>query len=520
MFWETVDERADEQAVDDLVRTRTWAQLADRSTRLAHLLRTGFGVGPGGHVAMVLGNRVEFVELILASLFSGTWITPVNWHLTAGEITYILDDSDATVVFCDEEHEAVTREAAGDRRVVLVGTALDTALDTVTTERFPLDGPAGGQMIYTSGTTGRPKGVKRRVQASVGEQLRALQTAGDVLGLDGQGPHLVTGPLHHAAPLGFAVMDLYNGASLVLMPRWDDAEALELITDRHIRHTHLVPTMFVRLLRMPDDVRAAFHPPSLELALHGAAPISEAVKRRMIDWWGDVLVEYWGASEGGVVTLVGAAEWLTHPGTVGRPTRTHEVVVRSPEGEPLPAGEIGRLWCRNLLTDEVFSYHRDAPKTAASFLGPGEYTIGDLGWVDDDGYVYLADREANMIISGGVNIYPVEVEHVLIEHPAVADATVFGIPDDEWGESVKAAVELTVDTKGAASTALADEIVSFAREHLAAYKVPRSIDFHDQLPRQTTGKIYTRLLRDPYWSHRRSDAPAPAGPQDDEAAGH
>jgi long-chain acyl-CoA synthetase len=520
MFRETVAERPDEVAVDDLVRTRTWAQLADRSTRLAHLLRSGYGVAPGGHVAMIVGNRVELVELVLASLFAGAWITPINWHLTAAEITYILEDSASSVVFCDDEHEHLARAAAGARPIVRVGAALDAALDAARDEPMAVDGPAGGTMLYTSGTTGRPKGVKRAGQPSIAGQLGALPAAGRVLGLDGSGPHLVTGPLYHAAPLGFAVMDLHNGAPLVLMPRWDEREALGLIDRRRVAHTHLVPTMFVRLLRLPDEERARHDLSSLRVVLHGAAPISVAVKRRMIAWWGEVLVEYWGASEGGVVTLVDSADWLAHPGTVGRPTRTHSVVARSADGAALPTGETGVLWCRNLVSDQVFAYHHDATKTAASFRGPGEYTIGDLGWVDVDGYVHLADRVSNMIISGGVNIYPAEVEHVLIEHPAVADAAVFGIPDDEWGESVKAAVELEAGVAAATPAqlaALTEEILAFARTTLAGYKVPRSVDIHEHLPRQPTGKILTRQLKAVYWpeSGVGSGAPAAALHEDD-----
>jgi len=283
----------------------------------------------------------------------------------------------------------------------------------------------------------------------------------------------------------------------VVMPRFDEAETLRLVEERQVRNTHLVPTMFVRLLRLPDDERYGFDPSSLHTVLHGAAPVSVAVKQRMIEWWGEVLVEYWGASEGGVVTLVGSAEWLSRPGTVGRPIATHEVFAADPDGERLPPGENGTLWCRNLLVDEVFAYHGDDAKTAAAFSGPGTYTIGDIGRVDEDGYVYLADRASNMIISGGVNIYPAEIEQVLIEHPAVADVAVFGIPDPEWGESVKAAVELVDGV--AASPELEADILAFGRERLAGYKVPRSIDVEDELPRQPSGKLLVRLLRDRYW---------------------
>jgi long-chain acyl-CoA synthetase len=258
--------------------------------------------------------------------------------------------------------------------------------------------------------------------------------------------------------------------------------------------------MFVRLLRLPEDERARFAAPKLDLVLHGAAPVSVAVKRRMIEWWGEVFVEYWGATEGGVNTLVDSAEWLDHPGTVGRALPAFEIFAIDAAGRQLPPGETGDLYCRDTRFARAFEYHGDPEKTNAAYLEPGVFTIGDIGSVDENGWVYLADRKSSMIISGGVNIYPAEVEHVLQEHPAVADVGVFGIPDDEWGESVKAAVELVPGREP--SPELAGEILAFARERLAAYKVPRSIDFEDELPRHATGKLYTRRLRDRYWQGR------------------
>jgi long-chain acyl-CoA synthetase len=334
----------------------------------------------------------------------------------------------------------------------------------------------------------------------LGAALANLGTLGANVGLDGSGPHLVTGPMYHASPLMFAVYDNANGSPIVIMPRWDEALALELIQEREIAHTHLVPTMFVRLLRLPADVRERFRAPKLDLVLHGAAPVAVAVKRRMIEWWGEVFVEYWGATEAGVNTLVDSADWLAHPGTVGRALPAFEIFAVDAEGRRLPPGEVGDLYCRQKTLDRVFEYHGDPEKTARAFLEPGVFTIGDVGRVDADGYVYLADRKSNTIISGGVNIYPAEVEHVLLEHPAVADAGVFGIPDDEWGESVKAAVELAPGVEG--SRELEAEILEFARGRLAGYKVPRSLDFEDELPRHPTGKLYTRLLRDRYWRGR------------------
>ena len=501
MFSHLDPARLDQVAIDDLTHQRTWAELADRAARLGRFLRHDLGLAAGEHAAVVMGNRVEYLDVLLGALVSGVWVAAVNWHLTAPEIAFILEDSGARVVIVDPEHEPVVREAVArtgaSTPVVVAGPELEALLASAPSEPFGSDDPAGGTMFYTSGTTGRPKGVKRAGSKTLGARIIASGAAGRGLGLDGGGAHLVTGPLYHAAPIGFAVMDLFNGAPMVVMPRWDAAAALDLIDARAVRNTHLVPTMFVRLLRLDDERRAAFQGTSLHTVLHGAAPIAPAVKHQMIAWWGPVLVEYWGASEGGVVTLVGSEEWLDHPGTVGRATPTHEVFAVDADGRRLPAGETGTLHCRNTVVDQVFEYHNDPVKTAAAFAGPGTYSIGDVGRVEADGHVYLSDRAANMIISGGVNIYPAEIEHALAEHPAVGDVAVFGIPDDEWGEQVKAAVELAPGIE--ASDALVDDLLAFARTRLAGYKVPRTIDFEDELPRYPTGKLFTRLLRDRYW---------------------
>jgi long-chain acyl-CoA synthetase len=487
-------------ALDDGVRRRTRAELLDRATRLGRAWRA-LGVPVGGHVATLLGNRAEAVEAVLAATDAGVWVTPVNRHLTLQEVRYVLEDSGARVVLTDADHEAVARAAAGSRTVLVAGDELDATLLDADPEPFALDGPAGGTMLYTSGTTGRPKGVRRAVASDLGAQLRSLTASGRPLGLRGAGPHLVSGPLHHAAPLGYALIDLHNGAPLVVMPSWDERRALELIEGHRVTTTHLVPTMFVRLLRLPDAERAAFDPSSLETVLHGAAPISRSVKERMIEWWGPVLVEYWGGSEGGYVTVATTEDWLAHPGTVGRPVSSATVYAGDADGTPLTTGETGRLWCRTGRTGHVFEYHRAPEKTEAAHAGPGTYTLGDIGRVDADGFVYLSDRAADTIISGGVNIYPTEVAQVLAEHPAVADVAVFGVPDEEWGEQVKAAVELLPGYHP--GDALAEELRAFARRHLAGYKVPRTVDFEATLPRYPTGKLHTRVLRDRYWDADR-----------------
>jgi len=491
----------DAPALDDLERTRTRAELVDRATRGGHLLRAA-GVGPGDAVALLLGNRVELVELATAAVLAGVRYTAVNWHLTADEVRYVVGDSGARLLVTEPTYAAVAAAATDglDVDVVVAGPQLDALLADAADAPFPLDGPAGRSMLYTSGTTGRPKGVLRTGPTSVADQLAALAAVGRGVGLDGGGPHLVTGPLYHAAPLGFAVGDLHAGAELVLMPRFDAAGTLALIDERAVRTTHLVPTMFVRLLRLDAAERAAFDGGSLRTVLHGAAPVSPPVKARMIEWWGPVLVEYWGTSEAGVFTVVTSTDWLEHPGTVGRAVRHYEVVAVDAAGADLPPGEVGTLYCRHRSQERVFEYHGAPGKTADAHRDGGGFTMGDIGRVDEDGFVYLADRAANVIISGGVNIYPAEVEHVLAEHPAIADVAVFGVPDDEWGEQVKAAVELRPGVEP--SAALEADVLAFARARLAGYKVPRSIDVEDELPRHPTGKLYTRLLRDRYWTGR------------------
>jgi long-chain acyl-CoA synthetase len=494
-------QRPDDIALDDLSRQRTWRELDERVRRLARLLRDDLGLRPGDHAALLMGNRLEAVELVFAAIQAGVWLTPVNHHLTGEEVAYILADSGARVVFADPEHEMTARGAAGGidpkPTVLVAGEPLDAVVADADDAPLPKSGPPGATMIYTSGTTGKPKGVQRARAGTVAKAVNGAVAAGAALGLDGGGPHLVTGPLYHAAPLLFAAYDMMAGAPVVIMPRWDAHVTLDLIESRAIRQTHLVPTMFVRMLRLPDDVRAAFDPGSLALVLHGAAPISPETKRAMIEWWGPVIVEYWGATESGVCTLVDSPDWLAHPGTVGKASANFEVFAVDDAGKRVAKGSPGTLYARHKKLKAPFEYHGASEKTRDAYRTDGSFTTGDVGRVDDDGYVYLLDRRSHTIISGGVNIYPAEVEAALSRHPAVADVAVFGIPDDEWGEQVKAAVELRSPYEP--SEKLAAELIAFAREHLAGYKVPRSIDFEAQLPRHTTGKLYTRLLRDRYW---------------------
>ena len=345
MLLETARDHPDEIALDDTTRRRTWRELVDRCARTARVLAEA-GVAPGGHAAVLMDNRVEYVEILLGAVMAGVWLTPINRHLQADEIAYILEDSGARLVFVDDDSAQHARSAGVP--LLRAGDELESAIAAVAPRSADgelsgpvLDAPAGAAMIYTSGTSGRPKGVKRVRRATVGETLAGFVDAGRALGLDGSGPHLVTGPLYHAAPLMFAVYDLAAGAPMTIMPRWNERHFLELASQRRARHTHLVPTMFVRLLRALDAEPTLGRPPCLDLVLHGAAPIPPEVKRRMIDWWGPVLREYWGATEGGVCTLVDSEDWHDHAGTVGRAMGDWEVFAVGDHGRRLPPGEEG-----------------------------------------------------------------------------------------------------------------------------------------------------------------------------------
>jgi len=340
-------------------------------------------------------------------------------------------------------------------------------------------------MLYTSGTTGRPKGVFRKnLAARRGSIDHGYEP-------DGGDRHLLTGPLYHAAPLGFSLkVPLAHGATVVMMDAWDAEEALRLIDGYRVTHTHMVPTMFHRLLALPDDTRSRYDVSSLCFVVHGAAPCPAVVKRRMIDWLGPIITEYYAATEGSG-TSCDSKTWLERPGTVGLPAEG-QVLICDEAGEPLPRGEVGLVHLRSPEASR-FEYFKDTEKTEASFRGD-HYTLGDVGYLDEDGYLYLTDRSANLIISGGVNIYPAEVDEILLEHPSVGDAATIGVANDEWGEEVLAVVEPAPGVVG--SEALAWELVEHCRDRLAHYKCPRRVEFVDELPRHDNGKIYKRLLRE------------------------
>jgi long-chain acyl-CoA synthetase len=355
-------------------------------------------------------------------------------------------------------------------------------------------------MFYTSGTTGRPKGV-RSTAFAVGQSVAArsamLEGLAGLFRIPRGGSVLVNSPLYHGGPFLFSLLPAGLGATVILRQRFDPAETLRLIDEHAITTAYFVPTHFVRLLRVPEEERAAFDGSSLQAVYHTAAPCPPEVKRQMLEWWGPVIHELYAATETGALgTFITGDEWLKKPGSVGRAMPVVEILVLGEKGERLGTNETGQIYVRNLMGGD-FEYHGAPEKTAAAHLEPGVMTVGDVGYLDEDGFLFLCDRKIDMIISGGVNIYPAEIEAVLVTHPAVADAAVIGVPNEEFGEEVKAVVELAPGHE--ASDALAAELATFARERLAGYKVPRSVEFEDHLPRTPTGKLLKRELRDPYW---------------------
>jgi long-chain acyl-CoA synthetase len=476
---------------------RTYGSLNERANRIVRALRRR-GLGAGDAVALLCPNRPEFVEVYLATQRAGMRLTPVNWHLTGPEAGYIVGDCDAKAFVADARCADVARDAVDGATTLAARFAVGGPIDgfegyedaIAAEDGTDIDDPSQGTtMLYTSGTTGRPKGVERRggmsVKATTGIVMHGY-LEGDV--------HLCTGPLYHAAPLLFSLaIPLVAGVKIVVMDGWEAHAALELITEHGVTHTHMVPTMFHRLLALPDDVRAGADVRSVRSIWHGAAPCPVAVKQRMIEWFGPIVSEYYSATEG-LGTFVDSRTWLEHPGTVGKPYPADQVVIGDEEGTPLPADEVGIVWLK-AATIGRFEYHGDPDKTSSTYRGD-YFTVGDLGYLDADGFLYLTDRSADLVISGGVNIYPAEVDAVLLEHPAVADVATIGVPSEEWGEEVKAVVELR--DPSSARPELEAELIEFCRQRLAHYKCPHSIDFVAELPRSDTGKVYRRRLRDGY----------------------
>jgi long-chain acyl-CoA synthetase len=478
---------------------RSFRELNENANRLARALRAR-GLQPGDSVAITCGNRPEFAEAIYACQRSGLRYTPVNWHLTGDEAAYIVGDCEAKALIAEARFADTMTRAAELSPNASVRLAIDGDIPGFASYAAALaeqDGrdieapELGNRMLYTSGTTGRPKGVARPKSYTVARSP-TLSAAGYAPG-KGQ-LHLCTGPLYHAAPLAFScTLPLSEGVGVVLMERWDAEEALRLIERYRITHTHMVPTMFHRLLRLPEEARRRYDISSLVYIIHGAAPCPVATKKALIEWLGPIVWEYYAATEG-AGTNVGPDEWLKRPGTVGKPATAGHVLILDEQGQPCRPNQQGTVYLR-VIRGAEFEYHGDPEKTEGARRGD-HFTLGDVGYLDDDGYLFLTDRSAHLIISGGVNIYPAEVEAVLLQHPLVHDAGVIGVPNEEWGEEVKAVVELSPAAR--ADAAFATELLAFCRQRLAHFKCPRSIDFVEHLPRHDNGKLYKQKLREQY----------------------
>jgi long-chain acyl-CoA synthetase len=487
--------------------TVTYGALENATNRLAQLFRAR-GLKPGDHIALLMENQKRFYEVCWAAQRAGLYFTAISTRLTAPEAAYIVNDCGARLLVASN---AMGKVAAGlPGQVPAVETLLMTdgalpgfecyedAVAAMPAERIA-DETSGVDMLYSSGTTGRPKGVKLPLSGEPIDFVSAQGMASRMLyGFDETTVYLSPAPLYHAAPLRFNMWVMRVGGTCVIMEHFDPEEFLRLVEAYRVTHTQLVPTMFVRMLKLPEAVRMKYDVSSLKVAIHAAAPCPIEVKRAMIGWWGPILMEYYAGTEGNGSTFINSEDWLKHPGSVGRSlvARLHIV---GENDEELPPGEPGIIYFSG---GPEFSYHNDPEKTAQTRNGQGWSTLGDVGYVDEEGFLYLTDRKAFMIISGGVNIYPQEVENLLIGHPRVADVAVFGVPNEEYGEEVKAVVQ-PMDWADA-GPALEAELIAYAREHLAHLKCPRSVDFEQELPRHPTGKLYKRLLRDRYWGKKES----------------
>jgi long-chain acyl-CoA synthetase len=506
-FWALAAARPDHLAlVDPDGREVRAGELLASANRLVHGLRA-LGLQTGDSVAMLLPNSREVFELYLAVLQAGFYLVPINWHLVGPEIAYILQDCEAKAFVAHARFADVARAAADEigfpaaGRVAVGGdipgfrpyAELQAGQPTST----PPERTTGAVMNYTSGTTGRPKGVRRPLPGVPPETMAT--SFGGMLFLFRLQPfddnvHICGSPLYHTAVLVFAGGAIHIGHTVVVMDKWTPEDMLALIDHRRVTNTHMVPTQFVRLLALPPEVKARYDVSSLRHMVHAAAPCPPEVKRAMLGWWGPVIDEYYAASEGGG-TLVTAEEWLQKPGTVGKPWPISEIAIFDDDGNRIEEPNvIGTVYMS--MGTASFEYHKDQEKTKKNRIG-SFFTVGDVGLIDEDGFLFLRDRKIDMIISGGANIYPAEIENVLLSHPKVGDAAVFGIPHEDWGEEVKAVIEPAEGIE--ANDELAAEILAFCGDKLAKFKTPKTVDFTNEMPRDPNGKLYKRKLRDPYW---------------------
>jgi long-chain acyl-CoA synthetase len=497
--------------VDPDERLWTRGELVAASHRVSHGLRA-LGLQRGDAVAICAPNCAEYYLVHFACQELGLYLVPLNWHLAPAEIAYIARDSEARVFVAHERIEAAAKALAdspipASHRFAVGRLAGFRPFEEIGANQPATPPPgrsAGAVMNYTSGTTGHPKGVRRPLPAADPDTAAGAMTG--LLSLFGIQPetgnvHLAGSPLYHTAVLVWSQTSLHHGHAVVLMDKWEPEPCLRLIEKYRVTTTHMVPTQFHRMLALPAEVRARYDCSSTRHMVHAAAPCPPDVKRRMLEWWGDSIWEYYAATEGGG-TLISPQEWLRYPGSVGRIWPGTDVRVFDDSGRELPTGEQGTIYFKVPASGD-FEYKGDAEKTRKNRLRTerGEYfTVGDVGYFNSDGYLFLCDRKIDMIISGGANIYPAEIENALLAHPKVADVAVFGIPNDDWGEEIKAVVEPAPGI--AAGPDLTRELLEFCAERLARMKWPRSIDYLPELPRDPNGKLYKRKLRDPYWAGR------------------
>ncbi|HEX4183005.1 MAG TPA: acyl-CoA synthetase [Caulobacteraceae bacterium] len=486
-------------------KSLSYAQLNDNSNRLAQYLYAQ-GLRRGDHIAILMENNLRFMEVCWAALRSGLYFTTINRYLPPDEAAYIVTDCGAKVIVSS----LAKADVAGPLAALIPSCPGRLMVDGVV-ERWesyedaiaqhpaePLEREwLGEAMLYSSGTTGRPKGILRPLSdATPGEGglLRAARLARYNMSADMV--YLSPAPLYHAAPNAYVISTLFAGGTVVIMERFDALLALQLIEKHRVTHSQWVPTMFVRMLKLPKEAREPFDLSSHQVAIHAAAPCPVDVKRQMIEWWGPILYEYYAGTEGSGSTFITSEDWLQHPGSVGR-AALGVVHICDEDGRELPPGEAGTVYFER--EEIAFVYHNDPAKTRAAQHPdhPTWSALGDVGYLDEDGYLYLTDRKAFMIISGGVNIYPQGIEDVLIAHPQVADVAVVGVPHAEMGEAVQAVIEPAAGV--VPSRALAEELIAYARDRMAHYTVPRGIDFIAEMPRLPTGKLYKRGLRDEYW---------------------
>jgi fatty-acyl-CoA synthase len=482
--------------------TLSYLQLDQNSNRLARLLRHE-GLVTGDHIALLMENSATYLEVAWAAQRSGLYYTALNSHLRSAEVQYILDDCGATALVTSPAMTEVVSKLDLSRvpvRLSVGGAVTGFRSYESAVADFPAtpvpDESEGREMLYSSGTTGRPKGVRKELpNTPMGDVASAPVQIALGLARRGAGPdavYLSPAPLYHSAPLVYCMSMLRLGATVVVMEHFDAAVCLELIERHGVTHAQFVPTMFVRMLHLPESERGRYDVSSLRSVVHAAAPCPVAVKRQMLEWWGPIIDEYYAGTEDIGSTWITASEWLSHPGSVGRPLSPAHVM--GPDGDELGPGQEGVVYFEG---GRPFQYHNDPSATSSMVNAQGWRTLGDIGMLDEDGYLYLTDRQAHMIISGGVNIYPQEAENVLASDPRVADVAVIGVPDPEMGEAVKAVIELIDPTT--AGPDVAGELIAACREQLAAYKCPRTVDFVSELPRDPNGKLYKRHLRERYW---------------------